>query len=141
MEHLSCYLPGVLALGAWTLDLPADVKQLHQWAAEGLAYTCWVMYADQQSHLGPDNARMVNGGHWVDGLKKWEKEGRPGGKPPGVRFVPPEPDAGKRDYSMSWSGQYLMRPEVRTSHPLRNDDADPAKDCRELVPDVEDHGR
>ncbi|KAF6752065.1 mannosyl-oligosaccharide 1,2-alpha-mannosidase [Ephemerocybe angulata] len=86
MEHLSCYLPGVIALGAHSLDLPAAVKQKHEWAAEGLAYTCWVMYADQKSHLGPDNARMVNAGKWVDALKK--------------------------DYTSSWSGQYLMRPET-----------------------------
>lgn len=112
MEHLSCYLPGVLALGAESVEMPPAVKQRHQWAAEGLAYTCWVMYADQASHLGPDNARMSNGGKWVDALKKWEDEGKPHGKPPGVRDSPPEHDAHKRDYSASWSGQYLMRPEV-----------------------------
>ncbi|KAF5309751.1 hypothetical protein D9611_013618 [Ephemerocybe angulata] len=112
MEHLSCYLPGVIALGAHSLDLPAAVKQKHKWAAEGLAYTCWVMYADQKSHLGPDNARMVNAGKWVDALKKWEHEGKPKGKPPGVRLPPPEPEAHKRDYTSSWSGQYLMRPET-----------------------------
>lgn len=46
-EHLSCFLPGLLALGAQTLDLPQHDKELHQWAASGLAYTCYMTYADQ----------------------------------------------------------------------------------------------
>lgn len=116
LEHLSCFLPGLLALGANQLtDLPPETKQLHQWAAEGLASTCWVLYADQKSGLGPDNARMTNGGRWVDQLKKWEQEGRPGGKPPGVRTPRPESDPAKRDYFTSWRGMWYMRPEVSYS--------------------------
>ena len=45
-EHLSCFLPGLLALGAHTLDLSPRDKELHQWAAIGLAYTCYMTYAD-----------------------------------------------------------------------------------------------
>ncbi|THH27799.1 hypothetical protein EUX98_g6396 [Antrodiella citrinella] len=60
-EHLSCFLPGLLALGAHTL--PASVlsprdKQLHLWAAEGLANTCYVLYADQPSGLGPEEVQF-----------------------------------------------------------------------------------
>ncbi|KAJ2932969.1 hypothetical protein H1R20_g4131, partial [Candolleomyces eurysporus] len=113
LEHLSCFLPGLLALGAQQLDdLPPKTRQLHQWAAEGLAYTCWVLYADQRSGLGPDNAKMVNGGRWVDKLKKWEEEGAHG-KPPGLRAPRPEKDVTKRDYFYSsWRGTWLMRPET-----------------------------
>ncbi|EEB94866.1 hypothetical protein MPER_06255 [Moniliophthora perniciosa FA553] len=57
-EHLSCFLPGLLALGHATLkesDFPsADERELHLWAAEGLAYACWLSYADQKTGLGPD---------------------------------------------------------------------------------------
>lgn len=35
-EHLSCFLPGLLALGVHTLELsPRDLER-HSWAAEGL---------------------------------------------------------------------------------------------------------
>ncbi|KIY68900.1 glycoside hydrolase family 47 protein [Cylindrobasidium torrendii FP15055 ss-10] len=89
MEHLSCFLPGLFALGVHTLpwdnldrlgfNLDAlaaesgldgiagegyrrlnayDLKKVHVWAAEGLAETCWVMYADQRSGLAPDEVVM-----------------------------------------------------------------------------------
>lgn len=120
LEHLSCFFPGLLALGLLTLS-PADSssytpdqKQLHQWAAEGLAETCWLMYHDQKSGLGPDEVRMEdysdymraqgnnyrnNPGHgtnvgpaaelekeglWINQLQKWKKGGKEGGVPPGV---------------------------------------------------------
>ena len=39
-EHLSCFLPGLLALGVYTLpELSHRDKDLHMWAARGLAYT------------------------------------------------------------------------------------------------------
>lgn len=54
LEHLSCFFPGLLALGAKTLSLPPKTAQLHKWAAEGLATTCYLMYADQPSGLGAE---------------------------------------------------------------------------------------
>ncbi|PCH44101.1 glycoside hydrolase family 47 protein [Wolfiporia cocos MD-104 SS10] len=79
-EHLSCFLPGLLALGADQLDLSLDVldprtlgdeerrsyellkhydlRQLHRWAAEGLTTACYLMYADQPSGLAPDEVQM-----------------------------------------------------------------------------------
>jgi mannosyl-oligosaccharide alpha-1,2-mannosidase len=54
LEHLSCFFPGLLALGVKTLSLPPKVAQLHKWAAEGLATTCYLMYADQPSGLGAE---------------------------------------------------------------------------------------
>lgn len=111
LEHLSCYLPGTLALGAASLDLTPEEKELHQWAAEGLAYTCYVSYADQNTGLGPDLMTMpYNGKRWVDEVNKWKNEGRLG-KAPGTTEPPPERDPVLRDYSATDS-KYLLRPEA-----------------------------
>ncbi|KAL1700218.1 glycoside hydrolase family 47 protein [Schizophyllum commune] len=77
-EHLSCFLPGLLALGvdqlplddvdfadAFDRDHPTQraeweklrgfsLRDVHLWAAEGLAQTCWLTYADMPTGLGPD---------------------------------------------------------------------------------------
>ncbi|PCH44157.1 glycoside hydrolase family 47 protein [Wolfiporia cocos MD-104 SS10] len=118
-EHLSCFLPGLLALGARTLDLLPRTRQLHEWAAQGLAQTCWTTYADHGTGLGPDQMLMEavrrtpetpRGGLWIDHVERWEKEGRPGGVPPGLVLSPPKP-VGERDYSTR-SGGYFLRPEA-----------------------------
>ena len=86
-EHLSCFFPGLLALGVHLLPLNdldtlginvtaladdllpddrqafADLAQfnladLHLWAAEGIAQACYLTYADQPSGLGPEIVRM-----------------------------------------------------------------------------------
>ncbi|KAF9071588.1 glycoside hydrolase [Rhodocollybia butyracea] len=80
-EHLSCFLPGLLALGAQTLDLPQNEKEIHSWAAEGLAYSCWLSYADMQTGLGPDVMSMqkfqkAEDGLWLPRVEKWKEEGR-----------------------------------------------------------------
>ncbi|KAH6904717.1 glycoside hydrolase [Coprinopsis sp. MPI-PUGE-AT-0042] len=97
LEHLSCFLPGLLALGVhqiplhtfealpvappdpgglklglhtkpeandgkrpwltpWELEhkFAKEERERHWLAAEGLAYTCWVLYADQATGMGPD---------------------------------------------------------------------------------------
>jgi hypothetical protein len=51
-EHLSCFLPGLLALGAEQLtvqagECTAEEQEKWMWAAEGLAHSCWLMYVDQ----------------------------------------------------------------------------------------------
>jgi mannosyl-oligosaccharide alpha-1,2-mannosidase len=115
-EHLSCFLPGLLALGVHTLDLSPKDKELHLWAAEGLAYTCYMTYADQATKLGPDEMLMDQwsegnrAGTWVHHLKEWEVAGRPGGAPPGLREVPVM-GPGNRDYGAR-KPAYLLRPEV-----------------------------
>ncbi len=56
-EHLSCFLPGLLALGAEMLPedaLSADERQLHKWAAQGLAEACAAMYNDNPTGLGAE---------------------------------------------------------------------------------------
>ncbi|KAF7345377.1 alpha-1,2-Mannosidase [Mycena venus] len=116
-EHLSCFLPGLLALGVHTLDLPLPTKELHSWAAEGIATTCWLSYADQKSGLGPDEMFMARAeppytsAKWTTQLAYWEKTGRPGGVPPGLGNTKPEENVGSRDYN-PYKTSYLLRPET-----------------------------
>ncbi|KAF7974676.1 hypothetical protein HWV62_11433 [Athelia sp. TMB] len=83
-EHLACFLPGLLALGAHTLPLddpsinldalsrhfsaasragylklrPFSLAAVHRWAAAALAQTCYLSYADQPTGLGADEMTM-----------------------------------------------------------------------------------
>lgn len=141
LEHLSCFLPGLLILGANTLPLTSEEKQLHTWAAQGLGHTCWIMYADQRTGLGPDEVTFdrwtevvhetttasaeeddenlpslhYTQGRWIEHLRDWEAKGKPGGVPPGLREPPPlTSNTDKRDYLYRRNGYYL-RPEVRSS--------------------------
>ncbi|KAH8832926.1 glycoside hydrolase family 47 protein [Flagelloscypha sp. PMI_526] len=96
-EHLSCFLPGLLALGAHLLPLDNlsslgidleqlgneklfglsgkayrqlksyNLKELHMWVANGLAETCYITYADMPSGLGPDE--MIFQTHYADKSK------------------------------------------------------------------------
>ncbi|KAJ2808101.1 hypothetical protein H4S07_003469, partial [Coemansia furcata] len=49
MEHLACFYPGLLALGAQVLDRPQDLV-----LAEELARTCYASYAMTSTGLGPE---------------------------------------------------------------------------------------
>ncbi|KAF5371378.1 hypothetical protein D9615_009662 [Tricholomella constricta] len=112
LEHLACFLPGVLALGAHTIPanlLPEKTRERHRWAAEGLAYTCYISYADQKSGMGPDGLSMKAGTLWVERLAEWEAGGR-AGKPPGTKEGGRR-DRGQRDYETG-SAVYLLRPET-----------------------------
>ncbi|KAF8186285.1 glycoside hydrolase family 47 protein [Pholiota molesta] len=90
-QHLTCYLPGMLMLGVSVLDLTPEERELHQWAAEGLTYTCYISYRDQKTNLGPEIMSMVPA--------------------PGLSEPPPEKDRSKRDYSNS-DAKYMLRPET-----------------------------
>ncbi|KAI6101362.1 glycoside hydrolase family 47 protein [Pisolithus sp. B1] len=117
-EHLSCFLPGLFALGTKMIDMPPNDRELHEWAAQGLAYTCYVSYADQPCGLGADEMVMdpwlINdgsSGRWIDHVNAWIEEGRPGGVPPGLHEPPPVKGGGTRDYRIK-KNDYLLRPEV-----------------------------
>lgn len=73
-EHLSCFLPGLLALGAQQLPesafapfsdyaepdrLPSELVR-HLWAAEGLAIACGTVYEDMPCGLGPDEVSVMS---------------------------------------------------------------------------------
>jgi hypothetical protein len=155
-EHLSCFFPGLLALGAHLLplnnlettginitqlgdDLPPkyrqgyealagfDLADLHLWAAEGIAQTCYLSYADQPSGLGPDVVAMRLGKsgniRWIDAMQRWKESGQPG-SPPGVGDKRPwvgnpkaktamekRVDTITRDYGIRNTAYYL-RPEA-----------------------------
>lgn len=122
-EHLSCFLPGVLALGAHTLPLARADRERHLWAAEGLAQACYVLYADAATGLAPDEVLVAHGGathagRWADRLREWEDAGRPGGVPPGVGAVKPTGErgaggAGARGYgARAGKAGWLLRPEA-----------------------------
>ncbi|EKM81658.1 hypothetical protein AGABI1DRAFT_54540 [Agaricus bisporus var. burnettii JB137-S8] len=164
-EHLSCFLPGLLALGAHSLPLDNleslgidltqlgseetyghagkayellrsyNLKDLHMWAAEGLAQTCWLTYADQPTGLGPDeiimkpapNSRTVGNGYmvetndylWIDAVEKWKNSGSRGDVP-GLKEKMPvsftekqrlKGEVNGRDYYVK-KPMYLLRPET-----------------------------
>lgn len=103
-----------------TLGLSQSEAELHRWAAEGLANTCYLQYAEQVSGLGPDESdfssyRMAQPKKWMDAVRRWERSGRKGGAPPGVRGDKPmqsSSNGAPRDYHLR-TPTYLLRPEVR----------------------------
>ena len=149
LEHLSCFLPGLLALGAHRLPLSPRFtlreRERHMWAAQGLAQTCWLTYADAETGLGPDEVRFTAGGRrWLEVVEEWEQGGRVGEVPPGLRQVAPE--RVERDYRATKPG-YFLRPEVgfhffsvlgNVIEECRSDGN--VVDCRELLCPVEGDG-
>jgi len=64
MDHLACFVPGMLALGA------ADAgpnKDKHMRVARGIAKTCYEMYRRQASGVAPEFINFVNGNDFVNG--------------------------------------------------------------------------
>jgi len=140
-EHLSCFLPGLLALGAHTLRKDADIASdptmmaeldLQMMAAKGLARSCWLMYADQPSGLAPeevvferswkDQVESQGEAHmpWMYAFERWKLTGGSRGgasEPPGIgdgdQAAQPMPDASTdaKDYFVLTS-KYLLRPET-----------------------------
>jgi len=116
-EHLTCFLPGVLALGAATLP---DTPPTHMWAAQGLAQTCWTLYADSPTGLSPDEVIISTesapgdgsqwDGLWATHLAQWEQSGARG-DPPGLRLAEPVLDANQREYKPT-KAVFLLRPEA-----------------------------
>jgi hypothetical protein len=159
-EHLACFLPGLLALGAHTLPLHRlhtlgidlnklgegmdkdtsmgykilagyNLRQLHLWAADGLAQTCYLSYADQVTGVGPEELYMTpaDNGQWIYAMERWKRSGARS-LPPGVGVKEPvlvkpkrEADGPEpaqllkaiRDYDMKRT-EYFLRPEVSFPH-------------------------
>lgn len=68
MDHLVCFLPAVLALGAKTLPHPDPEREArYMSAAKGLTYTCYQMYHKYPTHLAPEYSRFVAGQDMVPG--------------------------------------------------------------------------
>jgi len=121
LEHLSCFLPGLFALGADQLsaeELDEARRKRHRWAAEGLAYTCYAMYSENKHGLGPEDVtfKASDSRNWSKVLKEWEQTSaakQSGAKPPGVGILAPliKDSTKDRDYP-SASQDYLLRPET-----------------------------
>jgi mannosyl-oligosaccharide alpha-1,2-mannosidase len=131
MEHLSCFFPGLIALGLHTLPdsiyESADEKLIFQYAAEGLAHTCWVLYADQATGVGPELVTFEpyssgkwdyddwESGRWIHHVNEWIEQGKPDGKLKGVHDLSP-PRRGELELPLDYEYQnpaYFLRPEVR----------------------------
>lgn len=109
-QHLSCFLGGLLALGAATVP---GAPPRHRWAAEGLAHTCWVTYADSATGLGPESVFFrdeARGRPWVDVLAEWEAQGAHGA-PPGTEQAVPVQGEEDTEYEIR-DKRYLLRPET-----------------------------
>ncbi|KAJ7636885.1 glycoside hydrolase family 47 protein [Roridomyces roridus] len=115
-NHLSCFLPGLLALGAHSpLKLSKAEHEKHTWAAEGLANMCWTIYGDTKTGLSPDSFNMQSVAdsereRWAPKVAAWAAAGRVG-LPPGVFDAQREWRPERRAYAPV-SDQYLLRPEA-----------------------------
>lgn len=58
MEHLTCFVPGWLALGAQTAAGAATREHRMELAGK-LAYTCWQMYDKQPTGIGPERVKKM----------------------------------------------------------------------------------
>ncbi|ORX65946.1 glycoside hydrolase [Linderina pennispora] len=54
MQHLTCFYPGLLALGARVLDRPEDLR-----LAEEITETCYLSYRNMPTGLGPEKSIFV----------------------------------------------------------------------------------
>lgn len=67
MDHLVCFVPGMLALGAFTAAGTAGeanaVRDLTN--AKALAYTCWQMYERQATGIAPEFVEFPGGGDLI----------------------------------------------------------------------------
>lgn len=120
-EHLSCFFPGLLALGAHVLPASAfsspHERALHEAVARGIAHTCYLTYADMPAGVGADEVIMES---FVEGrfdLGQWLSRvdiSQQSSAIPGVSRLAPPLKPGERearDYSIK-SPMYLLRPEV-----------------------------
>jgi len=64
MDHLACFVPGMLALGA---DGAGKERDKHMRVARGLARTCYEMYNRQATKVAPEFINFVNGADFVNG--------------------------------------------------------------------------
>ncbi|KAG8962485.1 hypothetical protein FRC05_005330 [Tulasnella sp. 425] len=115
LEHLSCFLPGAIALGAKYLDgepgFSREMKQMWFWAAKGLGRTC----------LGPDEVmfkawpKEPTDGLWIKHVERWRQQSGRGGSdavPPGVKEGKPLRGSFEgKDYSIRLNS-YQLRPET-----------------------------
>jgi Glycosyl hydrolase family 47 len=69
MDHLVCFMGGLLALGAYTdplgMDSPRAIRDIQ--TAKALTYTCYQMYARMETGIAPEFIQFHDGEDFVDG--------------------------------------------------------------------------
>jgi len=64
MDHLACFVPGMLALGA---AKAGKDRNKHMRVARGIGRTCYEMYRRQATGVAPEFINFVNGNDFVNG--------------------------------------------------------------------------
>ena len=60
MDHLACFVPGMLALGAYAKpDAPTFARDMQ--TAKAMAYTCWQMYERTATGIAPEYVNFEPG--------------------------------------------------------------------------------
>jgi mannosyl-oligosaccharide alpha-1,2-mannosidase len=146
LEHLACFLPGLLALGVHRVpssSFPAyPSADMHMAAAQGLGKTCRLVYVESPLGLAADEIQFPMSQKkgrkqkpprsWALEYSSWKEDtSQPHDAPPGTGF--PKLHSGGREYSAR-RASYLLRPEVRSaSNSSSTCDADylrrPSKVC------------
>jgi len=96
MEHLSCFVPGMLAIGAKTLDRPKDLE-----VAIKLGETCYWAYNSTPTGIGPEDFYFLQKNATSDEKSRWKLSTQQKKKD---TFLP--------DGIYKMNGNYLLRPET-----------------------------
>jgi len=116
MDHLACFVPGMLAIGARIFDRPDDLE-----LAKELAETCFFTYANTSTGLGPESFGFTPSDEYFvrrEAEEKAEEEAR--NEPQGVQNMwwTGKPkfwnDYPQRPYYIN-NGYYFLRPETLES--------------------------
>jgi mannosyl-oligosaccharide alpha-1,2-mannosidase len=100
MEHLVCFLPALLALGAVESDGADPDRDLRDMrTAKALAYTCWQMYEAQPSGLGAERTRYGGNAGGRDGAPQ---------APDGSEFYILRPEAAEALYLVHAATRHPM---------------------------------
>ena len=62
MDHLACFVPGMLALGATTGAVSASRASAHMALADELLDTCCAFYSATPTGLAPGEMRLIRAG-------------------------------------------------------------------------------
>eukprot|EP01114_Cavostelium_apophysatum_P016209 TRINITY_DN4558_c0_g1_i2.p1 TRINITY_DN4558_c0_g1~~TRINITY_DN4558_c0_g1_i2.p1 ORF type:complete len:765 (+),score=229.99 TRINITY_DN4558_c0_g1_i2:105-2399(+) len=102
MDHLVCYVPGMLALGA-----EGPEKELHLQLAKELVETCYLLYEQQATGIGPERVSFITAKKETEervDVRKSAKSGK------SADIQKDEIDR-RNDYKVM-SARYLLRPET-----------------------------
>ncbi|RGB32152.1 Glycoside Hydrolase Family 47 protein [Rhizophagus diaphanus] len=93
MEHLGCFVPGMLAIGSKTLNRPKDLE-----VAIKLGETCYWAYNSTPTGIGPEDFYFLQKNVTVDEKTRWMQKN--------------QKDTVLPDGVYKLNGNYLLRPET-----------------------------